>query len=93
VGHDAHAEHSRGAERVLAILARAAAYADRVLIRRFHDATVGTPLAEGPAVVCHGDLSLCNTVFRGGVPVALIDFDNAAPGARLEISATRSSSG
>lgn len=31
-----------------------------------------------------GDLSPCNTVFRAGVPVALIDFDNAAPGTRLE---------
>src|SRR5437868_8010810 len=54
------------------------------LIRRFHDATAGSPLAEGCEVVCHGDLSPCNAVFRGGVPVGLIDFDNAAPGARLD---------
>jgi Ser/Thr protein kinase RdoA (MazF antagonist) len=54
------------------------------LIRHFHDATAGTPLAEGREVVCHGDLSPCNTVFRAGVPVALIDFDNAAPGTRLD---------
>lgn len=26
----------------------------------------------------------CNTVFRAGVPVALIDFDHAAPGNRLD---------
>jgi aminoglycoside phosphotransferase (APT) family kinase protein len=54
------------------------------LIRRFHDATAGSPLAAGREVVCHGDLSPCNTVFRAGVPVALIDFDNAAPGSRLD---------
>ena len=52
------------------------------LIRRFHDATAESPLAERLEVVCHNDLSPCNTVFRAGVPVALIDFDNAAPGAR-----------
>ncbi len=54
------------------------------LIRRFHDATAGSPLAESGEVVCHGDLSPCNTVFRAGVPVALIDFDHAAPGNRLD---------
>jgi hypothetical protein len=54
------------------------------LIRRFHDATAGSPLAESGEVVCHGDLSPCNTVFRADVPVALIDFDNAAPGTRLD---------
>ena len=55
-----------------------------LLIRRFHDATTGSPLTEGREVVCHGDLSPCNTVFRAGVPVALIDFDNAATGTRLD---------
>jgi Ser/Thr protein kinase RdoA (MazF antagonist) len=54
------------------------------LIRRFHDATAGSPLAVGCEVVCHGDLSPCNAVFRGDMPVALIDFDNAAPGKRLD---------
>jgi len=54
------------------------------LIRRFHDATAGSTLAAGCEVVCHNDLSPCNFVFRAGLPVAIIDFDNAAPGARLD---------
>ena len=53
------------------------------LIRRFHDATAATELASGQEVVCHNDLSPCNFVFRSGKPVAMIDFDNAAPGTRL----------
>jgi Phosphotransferase enzyme family len=54
------------------------------LIRSFHDATAESSLAGGREVVCHGDLSPCNFVFRNGKPVALIDFDNAAPGRRLD---------
>jgi Ser/Thr protein kinase RdoA (MazF antagonist) len=53
------------------------------LIRRFHDATAGTELTRGREVVCHNDLSPCNFVFRAGRPVAIIDFDNSAPGTRL----------
>ncbi len=57
------------------------------LIRAYHDATA--PLLTAPAavaigldVVCHNDLSPCNFVFRAGLPVAVIDFDAAAPGTR-----------
>jgi ADP-ribose pyrophosphatase YjhB (NUDIX family) len=52
------------------------------LLRRYHDLTV--PLAAGREVVAHGDTSPCNFVFRDGMPVALIDFDAAAPGDRLQ---------
>jgi aminoglycoside phosphotransferase (APT) family kinase protein len=52
------------------------------LIRRFHEATTGSPLAGAEEVVCHHDLSPCNTVFVGGLPRAFIDFDAAAPGPR-----------
>jgi Ser/Thr protein kinase RdoA (MazF antagonist) len=54
------------------------------LIRRFHDATAGSRPAGAGEVVCHNDLSPCNFVFRDGLPVALIDFDAAAPGTRLQ---------
>jgi Phosphotransferase enzyme family len=57
------------------------------LIREYHDATVRLVCGVGPGrtefeVVCHNDLSPCNCVFRAGQPVALIDFDLAAPGTR-----------
>lgn len=57
------------------------------LVREFHDLTAGTPLAGGHEVVCHNDLSPKNTVYRlhGGLlrPTAFIDWDLAAPGARI----------
>lgn len=65
------------------------------LLGELHDATVGFRPPEGarwrtdaahPAggeVVCHNDVAPWNTVFRGQRPVALIDWDLAAPGPRL----------
>ncbi|MFD7708495.1 phosphotransferase [Streptomyces sp. NPDC059786] len=57
------------------------------LVREFHDLTAGTALAGSCEVVCHNDLSPRNTVYRpaGGAlrPVAFIDWDIAAPGARI----------
>lgn len=57
------------------------------LVRQFHDLTAGTELAGDAEVVCHNDLSPKNTVYRdlgaGLRPVAFIDWDIAAPGARV----------
>lgn len=57
------------------------------LVRQFHDLTAGTDLAGDAEVACHNDLSPRNTVYRdlgGGLrPTAFIDWDIAAPGARI----------
>ncbi|MEV6980852.1 phosphotransferase [Sphaerisporangium sp. NPDC051017] len=57
------------------------------LVREFHDLTAGTELAGDEEVVCHNDLSPKNTVYEGigeqTRPVAFIDWDIAAPGARV----------
>ena len=53
------------------------------LLRRLHDATAGSSLAGDHETVCHNDPSPCNYVFVADRPVALIDFDHAAPGERL----------
>jgi Phosphotransferase enzyme family len=74
-------------EEVLAGLAR--------LVRSLHDASRGwTPppgavwgasarAGEEPEVVGHRDYCPGNVVFRGGLPVALIDFDLARPTSRI----------
>ncbi|HEX2302342.1 MAG TPA: phosphotransferase [Gaiella sp.] len=66
-----------------------------VLLRRMHDAQDGFALPAdvrwpvGPvavtadSVVCHNDLFWPNVIFRAGLPVALVDWDLAAPAPRL----------
>jgi Ser/Thr protein kinase RdoA (MazF antagonist) len=54
------------------------------LLRRFHDATAGTELAGSDEVVCHNDFGPWNLVWRQGLPAAIIDFDQAHPGERLD---------
>ena len=54
------------------------------LLRQFHDATSGTELAGAHETVCHGDVSPTNVVWRNGTPVALLDFDQAGPGDRID---------
>ncbi|MFG3699187.1 phosphotransferase [Micromonospora sp. NPDC047620] len=58
------------------------------LVRRLHDACAGSSLAGDAETVCHRDLSPKNTVYRdssaGPLPVALLDWDLAGPGRRIE---------
>ena len=54
------------------------------LLRRLHDATARCKLKASDEVVIHGDPGPHNMVFREGVPVALIDWDAAKPGRRLQ---------
>jgi aminoglycoside phosphotransferase (APT) family kinase protein len=54
------------------------------LLRRFHDATAGSGAAGESEVVCHNDFGPWNCVWREGSPVAVIDFDRAAPGDRRD---------
>jgi Ser/Thr protein kinase RdoA (MazF antagonist) len=54
------------------------------LLRRFHYATTETPLGGRGEVVCHNDFGPWNCVWKDGLPVAIIDFDRAAPGDRLD---------
>jgi Ser/Thr protein kinase RdoA (MazF antagonist) len=54
------------------------------LLREMHDATRGSDLAGRFDVVCHHDPGPNNMVFQGGLPIAFIDFAEAAPGSRLE---------
>jgi Phosphotransferase enzyme family len=54
------------------------------LLRIFHDATAGSPLAGDQEIVCHNDAAPWNVVLVDGIPTALIDFDTAAPGPRLK---------
>ena len=53
-------------------------------LRHFEDETLIDAVWRniGIDVAAHNDLSPCNTVFQAGTPIALIDFDAAAPGTR-----------
>jgi hypothetical protein len=62
------------------------------LLRAYHDAAATFPWAgrqwcyevQAPAeTVCHNEVFPSNTVFCDGLPVALIDWDTAAPGPRV----------
>jgi Phosphotransferase enzyme family len=54
------------------------------LLRKFHDCTAGSALAGAAEVICHNDYGPWNLIWQADTPVAIIDFDTAAPGARLD---------
>ena len=56
------------------------------LLRSLHDASARAPdeLRGGHETIIHGDAGTWNMIWRGDEAVALIDFDEARPGERLE---------
>lgn len=54
------------------------------MLRTLHEATTGHPLADGQECVVHGDPGPYNTIFRDGLPVAMIDWDSCRPGRRVD---------
>lgn len=54
------------------------------LVRSMHDALAGSLEAGDAETVCHNDIAPWNVMLVGGAPVGLIDFDDAAPGRRIE---------
>lgn len=50
------------------------------IVRQFHD--LSKDFTGGSNVVCHNDLSPCNTVFVDGSPAGIIDWDGACIGER-----------
>ncbi|MEV4351168.1 phosphotransferase [Actinoplanes sp. NPDC049596] len=54
------------------------------MLRELHDLTAGSVLAGERECVTHGDPGPFNTIFRAGLPVALIDWDSCRPGGRLD---------
>ena len=53
------------------------------VIRRYHDLTAGSRLAQGHDIVAHHELGPHNTIFQQNQLVGIIDWDDAAPGTRL----------
>jgi aminoglycoside phosphotransferase (APT) family kinase protein len=54
------------------------------MLRSIHDVLARSPLRGGAETVCHNDVSPRNTVFADDHIVGLIDWDNAAPGRRID---------
>jgi hypothetical protein len=53
------------------------------LILHLHDLTAGCSLKGQAEIVAHHDIGPHNIIFKGRIPIGLIDWDEAAPGTRL----------
>ena len=52
------------------------------IVKKIHDCSL--KFTNTTQVICHNDLSPCNTVFLNNAPIAIIDWDSASIGERWE---------
>lgn len=52
------------------------------IVKQFHD--ISNIFTKSNKVICHNDLSPCNTVFKNTYPIGIIDWDSCAIGERWE---------
>lgn len=55
-----------------------------LLLREFHDAASTSRLCGENETICHHDFAPWNLIMHRGKPSGIIDFDEAAPGSRIE---------
>lgn len=55
-----------------------------MILRQFHDICSESEFCGDRETICHNDFAPWNMVFQKNIPVGFIDFDEAAPGDRID---------